>query len=244
MIDFIEQHANRTTGSVQAWHFAIRGAMSDAFADPSAISPRAYRNLDAALRNLRSHHQMVVAPIEGGHLRGAIDLITEQAEKDAGVKLNGEDSTRIAIFAHDLIDETLLVIRDLLRTDENIVKSRFRNAQIEASLNATRGVDPKVAIDLVRDKTMTALKLTHLDAIGRRWNSAVIARLEVRKALIDIYNHTFMWCLLHDGVEIAAINDKDGGTVFSITGATQGVPSYQDVSAKMHPNAQFLVSRA
>ena len=132
--------------------------------------------------------------------------------------------------------------------DGNTVVGQYGQLSYQAKIRYARGED----IDDVRKEALAvseAMPFTFMDRAGRRWKGERFVRTRLNMHLFHTFNETYLYGLSMMNVDEAALsylkpNHERQGMRFSISGSTEGLPSYMEVKEKvLNPNSEAVVSQ-
>jgi hypothetical protein len=239
-IEKIDGHVDALLGLHEGFQMQLRGLLGEALDRPDGHTERARVEFRQAVRDLRVQMSQRLAGNSGANFVTSIAMdLHDQALEDAGLELNDQADEAIASLVRQLIDETEELIRTSLRLDEESLMALYRKIQLRAGMQAATGVNPRIALNMVKGGAISGLRFTRADRSGKRWTASVFTRTAARGMLIRIYCETFLMALLSNGRRSAKLETDDGELVFDI------IADYEAVAEeRLHPNATRVVTHA
>jgi hypothetical protein len=170
--------------------------------------------------------------------------LTADALAASKARLSIDKGLILANLLQDDLDNTTQQIISLEMRDEARVKKLLRDLALQVSIATARKRTSYVgALIAARHGKVATLQFRQTDRSGRAWNTAVYLRTLVRMFLLHVYIESFLYGRAEAGSDLAKVTYADPehefhGLVFSISGATDGYPSYEDIKDKVfHPNS-------
>jgi len=187
-------------------------------------------------------------------LVGALSKLARETREDlvaraieAGNRFMGEEkNTIIKELAREAEGEAFQHIINAVLTDANTVKKALRNFALQVETKVMQGVSRYGAVIMTRPGVVRNVQFHQIDRAGHKWNSALYVRTTLRALFLQLYVEPYLFGVsarpLDQAVVVHDEGHKNNGLVFSITGATLGMPTFEEIRGDVfHPNSRALV---
>lgn len=211
---------------------------------PNPTSPLARHDLENKLQQASISFYGVFHE----RLREAVTALVTEALDAANAHLSSDKRVLLDTLVSGDIDGVTTRLIGIEMNDEAKVRKVLRDIALQVYLRSARGrVSQMTALIGARRGKVADLKFVQTDRAGRNWNSAILVRTMVRQVLLHIYVESFLYGRVSVGADLAKVvypnpDHADNGLVFSISGATEGYPTYDEIKDRIfHPNSTASV---